>query len=240
MAEKIKAEEEPSIEEILDSIRQIISEDEGSDEDDTVDSGDSDDGMEDIDFAALDGADSSALDEMDDDDVFVLTEHVEEVSSAPVIPAAPIVPEPAKITAPPSASEPKIEATPVPFVVDLIDEADETIEDKPEPVVDSVVDKTVKEEIVEAKPKVTPVIDDVSDAAVDSILSAAAENAAFSAMAELARKTAVEHNGVTLEDIVRAELKPLLRTWLDKNLPIVIERLVREELERVSRRVLED
>jgi uncharacterized protein len=57
--------------------------------------------------------------------------------------------------------------------------------------------------------------------------------------AELARKTAIEHNGITLEDIVRTELKPLLRDWLDDHLPAIIERLVREELERVSKRALE-
>ena len=74
----------------------------------------------------------------------------------------------------------------------------------------------------------------------DALLTDVAEEAAFDAISELARKTAVEHSGITLEDIVRSELKPLLRGWLDKNLPVVIERLVREELERVSKRVLDE
>ena len=59
-------------------------------------------------------------------------------------------------------------------------------------------------------------------------------------MTELVRRTAVEHGSVTIEEIVRSELKPLLREWLDKYLPSVIERLVQEELERVTKRVLED
>jgi cell pole-organizing protein PopZ len=37
----------------------------------------------------------------------------------------------------------------------------------------------------------------------------------------------------TLEDIVRDMLRPLLQTWLDENLPGMVERLVREEIARV-------
>lgn len=84
-------------------------------------------------------------------------------------------------------------------------------------------------------PKPQPVESDM-----DSILTSRAENAAISGFAELARKTAVEYNGITLEEIVRTELKPMLREWLDRNLPSIIERLVQEELERVSKRALED
>ena len=37
----------------------------------------------------------------------------------------------------------------------------------------------------------------------------------------------------TLEDIVRDMIRPLLQTWLDENLPGMVERLVREEIARV-------
>ena len=37
----------------------------------------------------------------------------------------------------------------------------------------------------------------------------------------------------TLEEIVRDMLRPLLQTWLDENLPRLVERLVREEIARV-------
>jgi cell pole-organizing protein PopZ len=30
-------------------------------------------------------------------------------------------------------------------------------------------------------------------------------------------------------------LRPMLKTWLDNNLPPMVERMVREEIERVSR-----
>ena len=38
-----------------------------------------------------------------------------------------------------------------------------------------------------------------------------------------------------VEDIVREMLRPMLRTWLDDNLPSIVERLVRAEIERVAR-----
>ena len=39
----------------------------------------------------------------------------------------------------------------------------------------------------------------------------------------------------TLEDVVRDTHRPMLKSWLDENLPRVVERLVQEEIERVTR-----
>ncbi|APF37406.1 Cell pole-organizing protein PopZ [Chelatococcus sambhunathii] len=39
----------------------------------------------------------------------------------------------------------------------------------------------------------------------------------------------------TLEDLVRDMLRPMLKAWLDDNLPAIVERLVRQEIERVAR-----
>jgi uncharacterized protein len=47
------------------------------------------------------------------------------------------------------------------------------------------------------------------------------------------RNMRVYSGGPTLEDMVRAELRPLLKDWLDANLPPIVERLVRTEIERV-------
>jgi cell pole-organizing protein PopZ len=52
------------------------------------------------------------------------------------------------------------------------------------------------------------------------------------------RATQVYSGGPTLEDIVRSELRPLLKEWLDANLPPVVERLVRAEIERVVARAV--
>jgi cell pole-organizing protein PopZ len=48
----------------------------------------------------------------------------------------------------------------------------------------------------------------------------------------------VTSHGPTIEDVVRAELRPLLREWLNTNLPPLVERLVRAEIERVVGRAV--
>ena len=47
------------------------------------------------------------------------------------------------------------------------------------------------------------------------------------------RSTAVSRGGPTVEDLVREELRPLLKAWLDAHLPTLVERAVRAELDRV-------
>jgi cell pole-organizing protein PopZ len=47
--------------------------------------------------------------------------------------------------------------------------------------------------------------------------------------------TVLMQNPRTLEDLAREMLKPMLKAWLDDNLPNIVERLVRAEIERVSR-----
>lgn len=50
------------------------------------------------------------------------------------------------------------------------------------------------------------------------------------------RDIAIGTRDVTLEDMVRAMLKPLLREWLDRNLPYLIERLVKKEIDLMINR----
>ncbi len=45
----------------------------------------------------------------------------------------------------------------------------------------------------------------------------------------------MSNNSRSLEDVVAELLKPMLRSWLDDNLPTIVERLVKAEIERVSR-----
>ena len=66
------------------------------------------------------------------------------------------------------------------------------------------------------------------------LLSGAAASAVDSAFNELAHTVQVR-NGRTLEDFIGELLRPMLKTWLDENLPAMVERLVRAEIERVSR-----
>ena len=69
---------------------------------------------------------------------------------------------------------------------------------------------------------------------VEPLLSPEASAAVNSAFGTLAHTVLVQ-NATTLEDLVREMLRPLLKTWLDDNLPGLVERLVRVEIERVSR-----
>jgi cell pole-organizing protein PopZ len=66
------------------------------------------------------------------------------------------------------------------------------------------------------------------------LVSASTTRAVDSAFKTLAHTVLVQ-NGPTLEDLVTQMLRPMLKTWLDDNLPRLVERLVRAEIERVSR-----
>jgi cell pole-organizing protein PopZ len=59
----------------------------------------------------------------------------------------------------------------------------------------------------------------------------AAVDSAFNTLAH----TVLVQNARTLEDLVKEMLRPMLKSWLDDNLPGLVERLVRAEIERVSR-----
>jgi len=52
------------------------------------------------------------------------------------------------------------------------------------------------------------------------------------------RYTQVRSGGPTIEDLVRDEIRPLLKEWLDIHLPPLVERLVRTEIERVVGRAV--
>lgn len=78
----------------------------------------------------------------------------------------------------------------------------------------------------------------------DHVLSAAAAGAAAAALGRLAATPPPENppeeperggSGNTLEDLVRDALRPLLRSWLDANLPALAEKLAREEIARILR-----
>ncbi len=66
------------------------------------------------------------------------------------------------------------------------------------------------------------------------LLSQAATAAVDQAFSTLAN-TVLGSNARTLEDLVKDMLRPMLKTWLDDNLPVLVERLVRAEIDRVSR-----
>jgi len=69
------------------------------------------------------------------------------------------------------------------------------------------------------------------DRALISNETIAAVDSAFNTLAH----TVIGQNARTLEDLVREMLRPMLKSWLDDNLPAMVERIVRAEIERVSR-----
>ena len=77
--------------------------------------------------------------------------------------------------------------------------------------------------------------------AADLVAPAAAAAAAAS-MGELVRAvtqergSAIFRGGPTIEDVVREEVRPMLKDWLDNHLPGIVERAVRAEIERVVNR----
>ena len=93
-------------------------------------------------------------------------------------------------------------------------------------------------EFTEAPPKVSlrePVFDP-QPSPMDSppILSRSTVSAVESAFNSLAH-TVLSNNARTLEDLVKEMLRPMLKSWLDDNLPGLVERIVKAEIERVSR-----
>jgi cell pole-organizing protein PopZ len=69
------------------------------------------------------------------------------------------------------------------------------------------------------------------DAPILSRSTVAAVDSAFNTLAH----TVLSNNARTLEDLVKEMLRPMLKSWLDDNLPQLVERIVRAEIERVSR-----
>lgn len=85
---------------------------------------------------------------------------------------------------------------------------------------------------------------DAAGGARPGLVGAAAAAATATAVGSLVRTlsaqrdTATWRGGPTIEDMVREELRPMLRSWLDAHLPQLVERLVRAEIERVVGRAV--
>ena len=64
--------------------------------------------------------------------------------------------------------------------------------------------------------------------------AAAAASQAFENLSQSVR--VADTDSRTLEDIVVAMLQPMIKEWLDANLPAIVEEKVEQEVQRVSRR----
>ncbi|MDX2233410.1 MAG: DUF2497 domain-containing protein [Hyphomonadaceae bacterium] len=70
----------------------------------------------------------------------------------------------------------------------------------------------------------------------DAIMSEPVVSAAAHSFTRLAGSLRLaEQQGQTLEGVVRELLRPMLREWLEQNLPTIVEAKVEAELDRISR-----
>src|SRR5689334_5180668 len=106
---------------------------------------------------------------------------------------------------------------------------------------DDIVFEAV-EQVVAAAPAPMPVAPPRAPAAEapvapePTILAPPTTHAAAGSLAKLAGSLRIaDTNGQTVEGVVRELLKPMLKEWLDKNLPAIVESRVEAELERIAR-----
>lgn len=66
------------------------------------------------------------------------------------------------------------------------------------------------------------------------LLSSAADASAASAFQALS-SVVLSRSPRTVDDLVQDMLRPMLKAWLDENLPPLVEKLVKAEIERISR-----
>lgn len=190
---------EPSMEEILASIRRIISDDEAKPAEEAA-----------APQVEPEPAPVAAI----DDDVLDLGAEAALVA-APTPEAAPVPP-----AAFPDESD-----------VAFLDE-EPVAAQPPEPPAPAAEPQPIPVQPEPPRPQPQPAFAAVPDMA--SLLSDQASSVVTNAFGQLA-STVLSNNARTLEDLVKDMLKPMLKTWLDDNLPTMVERLVRTEIERVAR-----
>jgi cell pole-organizing protein PopZ len=148
--------------------------------------------------------------------------------------------EPAAEAAPPPPPEPEPEPEPVSFDDDVLDLTDPIAPEPELPPLETLGDLDVyspsapePEPAYTPPPPAAPVFD--RDEIADQLVGVSAASAAASAFGSLSSALLMPKDGRTLEDVVRELLRPLLKEWLDQNLPRIVETKVEEEVQRISR-----
>ncbi|MDB5408143.1 MAG: hypothetical protein JWL84_3055 [Rhodospirillales bacterium] len=149
-------------------------------------------------------------------------------------PAAPVAPPPAAAAAPPPPPPQQHEPDDILELTDVVE---------PDGTVVSLNAAKAAEPPRRAPPpeppRQEPQFEEAApDERIVSAHTAAAAVGAFSQLSALrddarARDIGLGAGHLTLEAIVREELRPILRNWLDANLPNMVERLVQQEIARL-------
>lgn len=88
----------------------------------------------------------------------------------------------------------------------------------------------------EATPAAEPApVPQLREEKLESALLSPASGAKIGASFEALAESLLLRDPQMVERLTREMLRPMLKAWLDDNLPIVVERLVRAEIERVAR-----
>lgn len=137
----------------------------------------------------------------------------------------------------PAAAEP---SAPEPEPISESEPEEEVLE-----LTDDMADDPAPEPVSEPEPEPEIALDDEPSSGMDSgIISEAAAAATLSSLSKLTGNMPINrregYSGVTVEDIVRELLNPMLREWVDGNLSPMVERLVQKELEKLARRAADD
>ena len=69
----------------------------------------------------------------------------------------------------------------------------------------------------------------------EPLLSSEANEAVTASFGALSANLAAMRSAELADGLVREMLRPMLKQWLDENLPAMVERLVRAEIQRVAR-----
>ena len=77
----------------------------------------------------------------------------------------------------------------------------------------------------------------LADDMAEQLLAPATDAAVQGAMNRLGAMASMGIGGMTVEAMMREMLKPMLKDWLDENLPALVERMVEKEIARISRGV---
>ena len=143
--------------------------------------------------------------------------------------------------------EEAVKATPAVSVeADVLDLTQEVMEDGSVGEIDLADSEPEPEPELEPEPE--PFIDPVSVEPDEPLVSDAVMGAAASSLSELANTVEIERRAAgmssslgngsrTLESMVMELMRPLLKTWLDANLPPLVERAVQKEVARIAKRL---
>ena len=130
-----------------------------------------------------------------------------------------------------------VAAAPAPAAEEEVLELTEVVDEPPAPEPVPVVKPAPPPPPLQVAASAAP----AAAAGDDRLVSAPTAVASVAALSQLAAMSAKRDglglgNGqLTIEELVRDLLKPMLRDWLDANLPAMVERLVHEEIERMVR-----